>query len=167
MAKHSQSKERMALRTQENLTPKMKMIRDRYIAEYLVDFNGPKAYIRAGGPATTAAKMSSQFNHEPYVLKKIQECIDSLEEAEIINRKRVLAGLVREANYSGIGASHGARVAAYGTLSKILNMQQTNINLKGDIKVRGGIMVVPVASPEDWEKLAQVSQKQLKDDVRK
>lgn len=162
---HSQSKERIARRTEENLTPKMKERRDRFIAEYLVDFNGPRAIIRAGGSYTTAEKISSQFLHEPYVLKKIRETIDLLEEKNIINRQRVLAMLVREANYTGQGASHGARVSAASKLASILGMDAP---IKVEGKFAHGVMLVPMtSSKEDWEKLAQQSQAQLKEDVRK
>lgn len=165
--KLKKTRDKLATRTEANLTPRMKDIRDRFISEYLRDFNGPMAYIRAGGPNTTAVKMANTFLHEPYVAKKIQEIIDLLEEDQIINRKRILAGLVREANYNGIGASHGARVSAYGKLANILGMEQTNVNLKGDIKFRGGVMVVPVTPGTDvWEQMATESQKQLQENVR-
>jgi phage terminase small subunit len=163
---HAQSRERILARTEENITPKMKMKRDRFIAEYLFDFNGIAAYIRSGGPSSTAAKMSNQFLKEPYVLKKIKETIDSLEEAEIINRKRILAGLVREAHYQGIGASHGARVSAYSKLATILGMDAA-VKIDAKVKFAGGVMVVPMAANVDeWEKVAEASQAQLKGDVR-
>lgn len=168
--KLAKTKKKLALRTEQNLTPKMKEIRDRFIAEFLRDFNGPNAYIRAGGPATTAVKMANTFLHEPYVAKRIWEVVELLEEEQIISRKRILAGLVREANYMGIGASHGARVAAYGKLANILGMEQTNVNVKGKIDHthKGGVMVVPITPGSDaWEQLAEATQKQLKDDVRK
>jgi Terminase small subunit len=164
---HAQSPARIKARTEENITPKMKEKRDRFIAEYLVDFNGVHAYIRSGGPATTAAKMSCQFLKEPYVLKKIRETIDALEEANIINRKRILAGLVREANYAGIGASHGARVSAYAKLATILGMDAP-IKIDAKVKVAGGVMLVPMPSnPDDWEKAAVQKQLELKNEVTK
>lgn len=158
---------KLATRTEENLTPKMKSIRDKFITEYVKDFNGPLAYVRAGGPYTTAAKMAGEFLREPYVAQRVWSVIDSMEEAEIINRKHVLAGLLREAQYQGMGASHGARVSAWSHLSKILGMEQTNINLNADVKFRGGVMLVPAPDPMTWEQSAAEAQKQLKEDVRK
>lgn len=147
--------------------PDMKERRDRFIAEYLVDFNGALAYIRAGGPCTTASKMSSQYLREPYVARKIRECIDSLEEAKLINRKRVLAGLVREANYMGIGASHSARVSAYSKLASILGMDAP-VKVDAKVKFAGGVMLVPfTADPIEWEKKAIEAQKKLKDGADK
>lgn len=161
---------KLAKRTVENLTPQMKSKRDRFISEYVKDFNGPMAYIRAGGPSTTAVKMSGEYLREPYVSQQVWAVIDSMEEAEIINRKHILAGLVREAQFQGQGASHGARVSAWAHLAKILGMEQTNVNVKGSINhnVRGGVMVVPVLpGSEAWEQMAEQAQKQLKEDVRK
>jgi hypothetical protein len=160
---------KLSRRTLENLSPKMLEIRNKFISEFLRDWNGPMAYIRAGGPATTATKMASEFLREPYVSSRIWEVIDSMEEAELITRKRVIAMLVREANYMAIGASHGARVAALGKLSTILGMDQVNINVHGEVdhNIRGGVMLVPMTSPKDWERLAGESQKQLKEEVRK
>jgi phage terminase small subunit len=162
--------QRLSRRTEENLTPRMKAMRDRFIAEFLVDWSGPNAYIRAGGPASTAAKMASEYLREPYVTKKIYEVLESMEEAEIISRKKVLAGLIREAHYQGIGASHGARVSAWSKLANILGMEQVNVRVEGNVdhNVRGGVMVVPVVPGTDaWEQLASNTQKQLKEDVRK
>lgn len=154
-------------RTLENLSPKMKEKRDRFITEYVKDFNGPMAYVRAGGPYTSAVKMSGEYLREPYVASRIWEVIDSMEEAELITRKHVIAMFIREANYQGMGASHGARVAAIGHLAKVLGMEQTNVNVKGDIKFRGGVMLVPAPDPMSWEQAAAEAQRQLKEDVRK
>lgn len=154
-------------RTLENLSPKMKEKRDRFITEYVKDFNGPMAYVRAGGPYTSATKMSGEYLREPYVASRIWEVIDAMEEADLITRKHVIAMFIREANYQGMGASHGARVAAIGHLAKVLGMEQTNVNLKGDIKFRGGVMLVPAPDPMSWEQAAAEAQRQLKEDVRK
>jgi hypothetical protein len=158
---------RLKRRTEENLTLKMKVKRDVFITEFLRDWNGPMAAIRMGESADNAPKIARQYLREPYVAKRIWEVVDAMDEAELINRKRVLGGLIREANFQGIGASHGARVSAWGKLANILGMEQENINVKGEVEVRGGVMIVPVSSPADWERLAENSQKRLKEDVRK
>lgn len=162
---HSQSKERIARRDEKHLTPKMRERRDKFIVEYLFDWNGPNAYIRAGGPATTATKMAAQYLKEPYVLQKIKETVDALEEAQLINRQRILAGLVREAHYHGIGASHGARVSAWAKLASIKGMDAP---LKIEGKFAHGVMMVPMAKNRDeWERIAEEAQKQLKEEVKK
>lgn len=150
--------------TESNLTPKMKQMRDRFINEYLKDFQGPLAYIRAGGPATTATKMSNQFLREPYVASEIQKCIERMEPEILVTRQKILAGLLREANYFGVGTSHGARVSAWAHLAKIQGLIEDKLSVKGEIKA--GVMVVPMPSPNDWEKLAGESQQLLKDAVK-
>lgn len=161
---NSKTSRMIAARTEDKLTPKMKEKRDRFITEYLVDFHGPNAMLRSGGAPSTAVKLAYQFLRESYVQRRIKEVLDSMEEADIINRKRILAGLIREANYMGIGASHGARVSAYSKLASILGMDAPQ---KHDVKVSGGVMVVPMtANLSDWEVVAEEKQKLLKEDVR-
>lgn len=161
---NSKTSRKLAARTEDRLTPAMKDRRDRFIAEYLVDFHGPNAILRSGGASSTAAKMAYEFLREPYVTRRIREVIDSMEEADLINRKRILAGLIREANYTGIGASHGARVSAYSKLASILGMDAPQ---KVQHQVSGGVMVIPVtANLSDWETVAEQKQLALKEDVR-
>lgn len=152
-------------KTEEAMTPLEKANRDRFINEYLVDWRGPQAWIRAGGSESNASIKARELLKEPYVARKIREQVDLIEQSQLINRNRVLAGLVREANYLGVGASHSARVAAYTVLAKILGMEAS---IKVDHEIRGGVMLIPAGVPvEDWEKNAIDVQSQLKLDVRK
>src|SRR5512140_2238847 len=105
---NSKTSKALARRTLENLTPKQKAFRDRFVEEFVRDWDPCMAWIRAGGPATTAQKNASCIRREPYVAQKIQEVVDHLEEQGLITKSRVLAGLLREANYHAVGASHGA-----------------------------------------------------------
>lgn len=161
---NSQTSRKLANRTEDRLTPQMKLARDKFISEFLVDHCAVKAVIRSGGVATTAAKKAHEYMREPYVLQRINEMIDILKADQIVNSNRVLAGLVREANYQGIGASHGARVSAYGKLATILGMDAP---IKHQVQIQGGVMVVPMtANLNDWETVAEEKQKLLKEDVR-
>jgi Terminase small subunit len=148
--------------------PKLKERRDRFIAEYIRDWDRTAAFIRSGGPFTTAGKQSWEYLHEPYVQNKLASLIKAMDEAELIDNKTILMGLITEARFNGIGASHAARVTAWKTLAQIKGMEK--VVVKGDINhnVRGGVMVVPVVPGSDtWEQLASNSQKQLREDVRK
>jgi hypothetical protein len=161
---NSKTSRMLASRTEDKLTPKMKLRRDMFITEFVSDFNAINAVLRSGGATSTAAKTAYQFMREPYVQRRIKEVIDSMEEADIINRKRILAGLIREANYMGIGASHGARVSAYSKLASILGMDAPQ---KHQVQVSGGVMVVPMTTNlNDWETVAEQKQLALKEDVR-
>lgn len=158
----SKTAKKLLRRTEENLTPVMKQRRDAFINEYLVDWNGPNAWIRSGGSPNSATKMAYELLREPYVMKKIREVVDAMEEANLINRNRILAGLVREANYMGMSASHSARVSAWNSLAKILGMEAPT-----EVKHSGGVMLVPIAASVDqWENNAEAAQRQLKADVR-
>ncbi|HEY9246339.1 MAG TPA: terminase small subunit [Candidatus Methanoperedens sp.] len=164
---NSQTSKKIVRFTEEFMLahPLMKAKRDKFIAEFLIDFNGPLAWIRSGGSYSTAAKMGNQYLREPYVAKKIWEVIDSLEEAKIINRKRILAGLVREANFMGIGASHSARVSAYSKLASILGMDAPQ-KVEAKVKFTGGVMLVPFSpDAKEWEKNAIEAQKKLKEEA--
>lgn len=155
---------KLSRRTLENLTPKMLEVRNRFIAEYVKDFKGPEAYIRATGKSGSALKMSAELLREPYVSTRIWDVIDSMSESEMINTQRILAGLIREANYAGMGASHGARVTAWTVLAKIKGMVQNNVNIKGEMDHKGGVMLVPVnPSEQSWEEATVAAQQKLKE----
>lgn len=162
----SKTARKLMMRTEERLTDKMKARRDRFVSCYVRHFIGPLAVIESGGAVTTASKMSSEFLREPYVRQKINEVIRSLKESELLDRKQILAGFLREAHYEGHGASHGARVQAWKSLADIAGMEAPK-TVKNEHSVKGGVMVVPMAgSVDDWEKAAQESQTALKSDVR-
>ena len=153
-------------KTESKLSPEQRRKRDLFVDEYLVDFNATAAVIRTGGSKKGASYKAHLLMQEPYVQLRIRQTIDALEEAKIINRQRILAGLVREAHYSGVGASHSARVAAWSTLARIIGMEAP-IKVEASHEVRGGVMVIPMADPASWEASAVTAQKLLKDDVRK
>lgn len=164
---NSKNQQRLAKRTEENLTTAAKVFRDIFIAEYLVDYNAYQAYRRAGGTAKAknGYKIAYEMTLEPYVCKKIRECIDLAEEKQLINRQRIIAGLVREANYNGMSASHGARVTSFATLAKIMGMDQRQV--AANLSMRGGILIVPQTDDlQTWEARSASAQRALKEAVR-
>lgn len=162
----AQSPDRIAQRTCSNLTPKMKARRDAFIDQYLIDFNGPAAYTRATGIVSTAAKMSNQYLREPYVQRRIAEVMSILDHEKVYSNGLVVARLIEESNYHGLGASHGARVSALLGVARIKGMFTDNVHVKKDVTVRGGVMLVPVSSPQEWGSMAEQAQKQLKATVK-
>lgn len=104
------------------LTPQEKALRDAFVAQYLLDYNPVKAAIRIGYKASIAGTYAARFMDESYVLRKIAE----LERGDEDIARVIKSGLVREANYNGPGASHGARVAAITQLSKIEKLDMSN-----------------------------------------
>lgn len=162
---NSKTQQRAARRTAENLRDDAKAFRDRFVTEYLYDFNATHAYIRAGGTARRASKAAYEIRHEAYVSQQIQQAIDNMKVGNIVNQQRALAWAVREANHYGPDASHGARVSMVKTL-----MQHTGLSM-GDKEAvtaaRGGVMVVPATDTVDgWEARAAAAQAALKEQVR-
>lgn len=154
---------------QEDLTSQEIELRKKFVEEYLVDFNAIKAAIRIGFREQFAKDYSSQFMAEPFVQRLIKERQDEspedeFEEEEVLKR-RVLKGLVREANYFGPGSSHTGRVAALTRIAEITKLSNGDKNV--NVNVTGGVMQVPgIASIEDWQKEAESSQEKLVEDTR-
>lgn len=139
----------------------------------MLDFKPSRALLRAQATLglkqeaiQTVANKASQLMTCGYVLKELQNAIDAAQEKNLVNRNRIVAGLVREANVEGIGASHGARVAAWTKLANIMRMDVKQI--EANLSSKGGILVVPTTQKaDDWEKRAAEAQAALKAEVRK
>jgi len=162
---NSKTQQRAASRTAEKLRADAKAFRDKFVTEYLYDFNATHAYRRAGGTAKNAGKAGYEIRHEAYVSQQIQQAIDNMKVGNIVNQQRALAWAVREANHYGPDASHGARVSMVKTL-----MQHTGLSLgekEAAAAARGGVMVVPATDSVDgWEARAAAAQALLKEQVR-
>ncbi|HWV45502.1 MAG TPA: terminase small subunit [Nitrospira sp.] len=152
------------------LTASERVLRDKFIVEYLKDYDAFGASLRAGFMSTMAIEYAKRFLEEPYVQSEIARLERAAAEdpkAEEEQRKRfILASLTREANYRGPGSSHAARVAALAKLGNFLDMDGVQ-KTKNEHLHRGGVMAVPgIASLEDWEKAAKDSQTQLVKDTQ-
>lgn len=137
---------------------------------YLVDFNPVNALIRIGdADENTEAQYLTRRAHaylrNPVVLQTLQTFIARVETDKLVTRERILFGLLEEATYFGVGSSASARVAAWSKLAKIMGMELPPEDPTK--KVRGGVMIVPMAGGiEEWEASARGQQAQLKSDVR-
>ena len=106
---------------------------------------------------------------EPYVLQQIKlaETSGGQDQTNEMMKKRIIIGLVREANYRGPGCSQSARVAALAKLASIhgmdaVNRTQTQFLGADGQPVDGGVFVVPgIMTTEDWEKAAEAQQAAL------
>jgi hypothetical protein len=138
-----------------------------FAQQYLIDFNATAASQRAFGITTInyAAKVGSTFLAHPFTVSAIQRYMATIDEKTIVTRNRVLFGLLREAEYYGHGATHAARVAAWGKLAKIVGLElpPEDPNAQKDT----GVMTIgPAKSPDAWEAVAKGQQEGLKRDVR-
>jgi hypothetical protein len=107
----------------DTLTKQEKALRQRFVAEYLADYDSVGAAIRLGYQEAFAQQYAKQFLTEPYTLKLIKE-----KEAEFgilteddQHRKKIVAGLYREAHSRFNSGS--ARVAALTQLAKIIGIE--------------------------------------------
>jgi hypothetical protein len=153
-----------------DLTHREKTLRDHFVNEYLVDYDQKSAAIRIGYGSSYAHEMSVRLMQCPYVLQQISlKEANTEEEDAAIMRKRIITGLIREANFKGPGCSPSARVAALSKLAAIQGMDapaRSKLELTGadGQPLGGGMFVVPgIISVEDWEKLAMAQQTALVD----
>lgn len=142
------------------LTTSEREIRDAFVREYLEDYNETEATIRIGFMASFAKDYAGKFMSEPYVLQKIKEREATLGiETDDDRRKlQILAGLRREANYRGSGASHSARVNALTNLAKLYGMEPPT-KTQAEVKVTSPVQfylphngrdpVVPATEPAE------------------
>jgi len=69
----------------------------RFVQEYLVDYNGTQAAIRAGYPAVSARAMASENLTKPDIAAAVQEALAALQARCDITAERVLLELARVA----------------------------------------------------------------------
>lgn len=107
----------------ESLSKAERKLRDRFVEEYLVDYDAFGAAIRIGYSEAFAQQYAKQFLTEPYTLNRIKEREGALglNKEEDKHRLKIVAGLYREANNRF--NSGAARVAAYSQLAKIVGIE--------------------------------------------
>lgn len=145
------------------LSQREKDLRNRFVDEYLLDYNCKAAALRLGYSDSFASEYGQMFIQEPYVQQRIREITMNTEvnaDAERDeDRRKIRAGLLREAHYHGPGSSHSARVSALGALAKIADMEADQ---KVTVKTLGGVMLVPeIADVDKWQDKATQSQGEL------
>ena len=144
-------------------------LRDRYVQEYVVDYDAYAACIRLGYQPAYAKEFCVRFMNEPYVLNKLkqQETIGDEQDDETTQKRKIVSALWREANNKGAGSSQAARVAALSKLSAFYGMDaaiRTKTELTGkDGKPLGeGVFVVPgLATAAEWAAEAEQQQEEL------
>lgn len=162
--------------TEGKISPKSKDRADRFIMQYLRDFNATQSFIRLcidegkkyeDIDYNYAMNKGWQMTRWPYVAQKIQEAMDAAEEENILSNKDILWGVKKEMSYHGMGASHGARVSALALGAKIKGMEAAK-KVEASVAIRGGVMIVPETQDlKSWERRASEAQAALKEEVRK
>ena len=117
------------------LTETERNMRDRFVNEYLEDFDAVSALVRCGYAIQFAKDYAPRFMAEPYTLNRVKErqLEIGVQTDDDIHRRRIIAKLYREAD--NMASNGGSRVSALAQLSKILGIEapvktETNVNLK-------------------------------------
>ncbi|MBB6306235.1 terminase small subunit [Xanthobacter tagetidis] len=115
------------------LTPK----RARFVAEYLIDLNATQAAIRAGYSAKTANREGTRLLSNAVIAKAVAEGAQKRIQKAEVSAQDVIDGLYKEATREGDGASHAARVSAWGLLGKYhkLFIDRIEADVSGEITV--------------------------------
>lgn len=149
------------------LSPGEKALRDKFVIEYLVDFDEYRAALRVGFLPSVAATYCKQFIDEGYVQREIarlQREQQADPKAQQGHDRELILSTLRQAMQNGPYASRvqaAAKFAAILGLDAPIKTQNENIH-------RGGVMMVPaIANVEDWEKAAQASQEKLVEETQK
>jgi hypothetical protein len=151
------------------LTASEMVLRDRFVKEYLQDYDAFRAAIRIGYTVPYAKEFSIRFMNEPYVLNKLRELETQPEDDydEISQKKKIVSALWREANNQGSGSSQSARVAALSKLSAFYGMDapsrsQAELTGKDGQPLGQGVFVVPgLVTAEEWAAQAEKQQQEL------
>ena len=112
----------------------MTLKQQRFVEEYLVDFNATQAAIRAGYSAKTAHVIGCENLRKPNITDALAERAERLTEEADVTTRDVIDGLLKEARFEGDGSSHAARIAAWAHLGKYLKMFAERIEHTGGIK---------------------------------
>ena len=107
------------------MTPKQKL----FCEEYLVDLNATQAAVRAGYSARTAHAIGQENLRKPIIADAVAAAQAERMERILLDADDVIAGLLREAQNYGQGASHSARVAAWTQLGKHVGLFRDDVNL--------------------------------------
>lgn len=95
---------------------------ERFVEEYLIDLNATQAARRAGYSEKTAYSIGQENLKKPEIEAALDAARQMVAERVEVDQDKVIAGLLKEAEFTGEGASHGARVSAWEKLGKHLGM---------------------------------------------
>ncbi|MCW8864064.1 MAG: terminase small subunit, partial [Colwellia sp.] len=91
----------------------------RFVEEYVIDFNATRAAISAGYSEKTARSISSELLTKPDIRSAIKTHLDELSTDSYVSREVILTGLLKEAMGRGESSSANSRVSAWDKLAKL------------------------------------------------
>lgn len=107
------------------LTVAGRALRDRFVIEFLQDFNGLAAATRLG--TANPSRLWSRLRNCPYTQRAIAFRLEKWEAEAVITKNKLMAALWREANDFVYGTP-SSRVRATATLADILGLRQKDVN---------------------------------------
>lgn len=75
----------------DRLTPKQAA----FVAEYIIDWNGSKAAVRAGYSEKTSRQIAEEMLSKPHIMAAIQEQVKARESRTLVTQDRVLLEIAR------------------------------------------------------------------------
>lgn len=166
------------LSSDPHMTKEEKSLRDRFVDEYLKDYSQLNAALRMNYDQEEAVEFAKQIYTDPYVQRSIAEAQtkrcnwlnpskDNLPQYGVDpehDKQRIVNRLFEESYAKGAGTSQQGRVSALKELARIYGLGEAE---KETATITTNVMVVPaVPSVDDWGKMAQESQEQLKKQVK-
>lgn len=91
----------------------------RFVEEYIIDFNATKAAINAGYSEKTARSISCELLTKPNIRSAIKKLLEELSADSYVSREVILTGLLKEAMGTGENSTPTSRVSAWSQLGKL------------------------------------------------
>jgi hypothetical protein len=143
---------------------------ERFVDQYLIDYDYRAAAIRMGVPRLAARNKGYALLQSADVVVLLQKRIDQMSPSQIATPSRIAAALLETS--ASVFAKPSERVAALKELRALVadaEASGANINKHGI----GGVMLVPQVPGKsfaeqmtNWESAAIAMQRKLKDEVR-
>jgi phage terminase small subunit len=113
-----------------------------FVEEYLKDLNVSRAARAAGYSPKTANHNAYRWIQErredsekPHLWDAVQVAKEERAKRTLVEQDDVIRGLLTEAQRTGIGSSHAARVSAYVALGKHLGMFVEKTETDGQLRI--------------------------------
>lgn len=159
---NSFTSQKLALRTEDSITPSMMARRDRYVDGLLAGMNKTDAALYAGFAPSVARREGSTLFREPYVMQRFTELREKLTNDQLLTRAELIINVKSIAFNDRVNAL--SRIAASQLLAKVMGYEAP---AKQQVEFLGGVMIIPAPmSVDSWEQKAIESQNKLKEEVQ-
>jgi hypothetical protein len=129
----------------------------RWIDEYLIDFNGAAAAVRAGYSEKSARSIAHENATKPDIQKVLQQRQAMLAQELQITQKSVVAGLMEAVQMSRELRNPAAMVAALREIGKMLGYYQPEVR-RVEITAAQGLVQADFVAMSDAQLLALIEQ---------